>query len=1119
MSSDSDDDSIISLYPPARRRKRQPASLNYNSIFNSVRLDLPSDLEPAEDGHNGDEVSRITLSDDDTQANEGGCDICGEETEDDTTSHRKTRSKTRAATGYPHNPFSDHPSIEDEIADLADTLEELESLGDLVRLYPPKFSKGRPQTKTIPESEILKEFIATDDNDQETMDETDFNEFILIDFFVYRSPSPTHPKGLEGQYDSLHVVASAYNKAHWLVDGVLQHNGVLRPLSSARIAEVSIGALEDLEEHTTVNQIWIMTVESQTHNPRKPYWYRLKTPFHAYASYWTDFVWLADFTKHFIDFLHVHMNSGVSVHLSDFKSKFSKWLQGLHGEKLKGWRQICKDREDFRHDITRYVQFLHDQTSSLCDKNNPRLSHSIWGEIGASPISLDQERPSTLEKTIVTPNVAKSFSQFLFWSDFELLETIELSPEVKARREMRMKEENFFDKFKYAESKDFRLERGGKNMISKAAWLLEDAELESPVVVDHSEDLLRKVVIVRKQSQQTGQYEFSYAWVRHVSRSTLYVAWLVLPSETICGDDAFYPIGNELFFSCQCNCEGVSVRDVVKVLNASVFTDHATAGSDLFVCFLAKMDDCIIQANEAELNCGCKMPRKRSPNRRQQHSILKEDYPQMQCLGLFSGCGLFEHAFVSPGYALVALAIEHSEAAALSYRANDASGRTRCEIGSVNVWIRKFASGEEKMIHINCIIAGPPCPGFSQLNTFRGNEKGQKNCSLLANTLSWVEIFMPAYALIENVPNMDSGRPNACSQAVCYLSALGYQVRKSKCVDSDVGGASRRERLFIVAAAKGYELPGHLRRTHGPAGSGLIPIRTFRHCTDDLDPVQNDTILNPANPNHVPLKRMKIDHRVGVNYRALLQKIPTDPPQMSLSKVYHHYRKRLTREEIALVEELPGERRRRESKCLQRLHPDRPFRTITCRIVPMDGRSAGEVLHPFEDRLISLEETGRGMSIPRSFVLVGTVRKLHGENAVPSYSIGMETVTKQHKQLGNGVPWPMGAGWGREFGRKWISSLEKRKGKDRQMGDVDDRFKSGVEVGSKSDIKPPFKVNIKRENHLSDAEFRGGRPTPPVKRRAHPISLPDHSDSDSSVEIVAERPVKRTRSQRSDLKR
>nr|KAK5445583.1 hypothetical protein LTR18_003501 [Exophiala xenobiotica] len=1036
-----------------------------------------------EDGNDSGFESTATSDDESMAEHEEEPEIDFLENTGPTTRSRSRRHTTESTVDV-KGDLDDE--LDDDILALARKLQVVESRDNLEQLYPPQFRECSIPSY-IPERVILDEFTAKEDHCQVAEDDDIFYEFSLQDFRVYRAPGHTK-KGFDGKYESLSTVALEKNQPHWLIDGFLEHDdGTRRRLFAAQIVRVNIGPLEDLQQASTEDNTWVRTHEGALKN----YWYRLKRPFSEYESYWTDFVWLANFLKYFVDFLHVRAE-GVSLH--NFKSDFWKWLQSLHGDDVNHWQSQCGFRKDFTHDVTRYSQFLWIQTyctykdSSLLQAT---LCHPIWEEIGAGQFTYDEEVKSKEEKTTVTANVALLFlTTFPHWqTKFELLEVVQICPQVEAHRHERIEKWNFPQKLTYDQTDNFV--SIGKDKNSIAEYLLENAGNRTRVrLVD---DLLRKIVIIKV----LGREEYRYAWVKSTSRSTktIGVVWLVLPSEALCCSflgKIFYPIGNELMFSDSCNCDEIHIENVVEVLNASVFTDHAEKGSQLFVhCLYREREKVIVNANEDALVCRCRRSRKRN----QVHTPRPPpnmNLPKMQTLSLFSGCGLFDYAFKATGFAEIVFAIDCFEMAIRSHQANDPDKKTRCEIGSVCTFLSKIASGQESMIAIDCIIAGCPCQGFSTANNYRQNRKGQKNCSLLANLLSWIEIFMPAYVVIENVPAMDSPQSAACALAKAHLVSLGYQLRHDVNKASDRGSATQRKRLIIVAAAPGAILSDAIPGTHG---KGLAEVRTTGDVMRlaNLPPLHNDEILSIKMPNHVPTYRLPVNLDNEVSELRIVQQIPTRPPGMSLMVAYNQGL--FSRSERRWIRSLNEPQQAKGSKSFKRINPDQPFQTITTK-VNLHCCRGGQLLHPVEHRALSLQEIRLAFDVPDSFILVGKV-------------------ADQVKMLGNSVPWNLGASIGRQVGRCWSASLAKRGSAGTAGVGIE---KEPDNAGQKISVVIPRTAPQRRRARLVVEDESDGESVvilkPAPQRRARPV-VEDESDGDSesSIEYLGARPVKKARAE------
>ncbi|MFE2360622.1 DNA cytosine methyltransferase [Streptomyces virginiae] len=126
---------------------------------------------------------------------------------------------------------------------------------------------------------------------------------------------------------------------------------------------------------------------------------------------------------------------------------------------------------------------------------------------------------------------------------------------------------------------------------------------------------------------------------------------------------------------------------------------------------------------------------------------------------LFSGCGGFTQGFHEfrpvgapdggPRFHSVA-AVEHNRAAAATYAVNFGTGRTdtrlpqaRVHVGPIEDW-----NPTEAEHHVDVVVGGPPCQGFSALNR---DKKGTERNRLWEEYVRVVRTIRPKVFVIENV--------------------------------------------------------------------------------------------------------------------------------------------------------------------------------------------------------------------------------------------------------------------------------------------------------------------------------------------------------------------------------
>ena len=929
----------------------------------------------------------------------------------------------------PFDDFSDKNPTSRRKA-FIELLKSMEASQDIKFLYPASLSP-KMQHEGYDEKQILREFVKTSSihsSGRSSTNHSDFEELEVQNFVIYRDIDRS--KGFNGQMEYLHNVASNVHYDKFLFDGTICSDGATRRVIGLEITELDFGGLDDISIHTTVNQIWIQTYQS---NRRNGTWYRLCTPATEYQSYLEASTWVADFMKHVLDYLCEASKKDIQIGLADFCRNFWEQIQAWHGysETFKTWHELCGNVTDFRKLLIRHGAFCWNQTCSVQEQEDFDyvLDHPVWDDIALAD-RFDQKNASRGENTIVTESIAAAFLEaFPTWGPkkYNLLSPTSMSPDIAAAQEKRR---DFLGMRKGQPS--FYTQEPGYSIrnrkVSEVEMKLERAARADQSTILPAAELLGKVVVARLDgSAPSGQARspterFSFAWISEiVTQKKLHAVWLSLPTETMCGrpndERSFYPVGNELFFTE--SCEVITLSKVVGVFEGTVFCRERETGDTILVRQLYKFDeDAFITAEEDKLVCLCRdatLSTLRQPNpKTEQH--VKQEIPKMKGLSLFCGAGLFDSALEESGTLETVMAIDNGEKPVRSHAANTTNGVCNHIIDSVNPVLKRCLRGKQGLPMLNCILAGCPCQGFSRANSHRYTKNAQRNCSMLANTLSWIDLVRPEYAIIENVPSMDHapakvGIANACSQAICCLVAMGYQVRKLILEAPDYGNSTTRRRLFLVAAAPKYTLPEVPTATHGKS-PGLEPIRNIRNTFVQLPEVHNDAQVNLRHPDHLPIERLKqqfglkpgkFDGSIPpISLRNVVQQIP----KIAGKGLANAYRQGLLSKaqqrwcERACSAEQRGER----SLSLRRITADGLLPTIVTVISPMCARIGGHIVHYAEDRTVTVQELRLAQGIPDWFLLVGTIRE-------------------QVEQIGNGVAWQMAAALGRSLSRAWTTSV------------------------------------------------------------------------------------------------
>lgn len=825
-----------------------------------------------------------------------------------------------------------------------------------------------------------------------TLTQEGYYELEVDDFNIFESENPKRSA-------SLHELASSKPKAslNYSLSGVIRHeNGMTQRVEELQITGVYIRNFGRLDGDNRPalsscrNAIYLETRLSESHDCR----YLLRSPSPIYEEKFATFTWLATLTKHVHDYVQWSIRSDQTVSLEDFRECFHKKLLEWHHDDphFLEWSQQCPGATDFRHKITcgLHAKFIFDQICKIKQSDNEVLqSQPLWTEVAPQKLrDPTKEKNHLNRRTPVTAWIKEVFLKaFPEWRrrrgrGEDLLVAMDLAPDVLKKRDTRSELIGLGNKLSHRRSDHF-----SDQNISVAAQLLEQASESDKHPSSRSSiaELPGKAVILRMSTKYGTEYKYAYVLRVNTGGSEISVRWLVLPNRTVCeGRTAgrsqtrpktFYPIGNELFWSDECCCEAVRVSRMVAVHGISILQDHAQTENELFVHRqYVSEDDAICEISSNELESCMKHGERQSKSReRPLSSCIKFKTDTVgRILSLFSGAGFLDRGIETGAQGLfeTIFAADYNLAALTSYKLNHPNPG-RCEFHNMDVTVlwEEIAQGKRPLQDIVILVSGCPCQGFTGLNNNKDEDEARKNCSMLAQTLAWVDTYRPLMVVVENVTRMDpigttgsAKTASAAGQAVSVLVAMGYQARLVTIRDSDYGGATIRERLFILATVPGISLPWIPPPTHGPRKDQSV-VLTASAVTQDLVKIHNNTSINPHQPDHVPFQNLK-----DVLY-SIVTKMPTVSSEYR-SNLYAARSQLETVEEIAWFGNLQESRKSASSHSYCRMRSDTPMHTIVTSFNLACNRT-GTLLHWLEHRACSLLELRRGHGVPDYYILVG----------------------------------------------------------------------------------------------------------------------------------------------------
>ena len=480
-------------------------------------------------------------------------------------SERRTgtvRKTNETGTSHEWNGGSDADST-DGIVALPKRHRTLSHVKAAPPAYPRSAYQGwRPRMPPTFETEALDELSeASDKRNAELSEKPEYTFVQLEDFSAYRhSTDPRRPNELAG-LEKLQVHKGVTDGL--LFDGFLCVGSERRYVQGIPSKILTVEGYGDEGVTSLREHICVQSPKAK----RRDIWYQLGEPAPEYKRFFDPFLWLAEFTKHFVDYL-LEMDK---VTLEDFRFCFSDWLDRRHAAKpeYQAWLRTCGLR-DFRTTVCAHVSYIWNECSGV---DLRLLKHPIWGEVDPVNLTAIPQRPNREQKTIVTPFAYDLFKRMYFGAFLQ-------------KREPKANE--LVQKVNESKRKLGLAPFGAIHSHNTAALTPQSRRSPSPVAALS----IGVGDVVMLDSDPDGEWQNSsdiwYAYVQAVhttaDRTMLDILWLYEPCDTTLGK-AYYPYDNELFLSdnCECGTNAIDARQVKgKVPVSWNVTDPATE-SGIFV--------------------------------------------------------------------------------------------------------------------------------------------------------------------------------------------------------------------------------------------------------------------------------------------------------------------------------------------------------------------------------------------------------------------------------------------------------------------------------------------------------------------------------------------------------
>lgn len=342
-----------------------------------------------------------------------------------------------------------------------------------------------------------------------------------------------------------------------------------------------------------------------------------------------------------------------------------------------------------------------------------------------------------------------------------------------------------------------------------------------------------------------------------------------------------------------------------------------------------------------------------------QEAITSKNTTLLGC-DIFSGAGGMSLGAEMAGIN-ISFAVENDKYAAQTFKANHKAS---------NVLVDDIRIIDPSNIISNnpfILFGGPPCQGFSLSNTITRNSNNEKN-SLFEEFLRFIEILEPTWCVFENVEGFKSFQKGKVVQVLKKrLETLGYTVNYDVLKASDYGVPQNRNRFFMIGNKNGikYQFP-----------------EPFNYKLSVSDAISDlPSLINGDLFDVLPYKT-----KSNNEFNKLMRKSSRKSKQNFVSRNKDYVIERYShighgQNWKAIPDELMTnykDKNNCHSGIYKRLDPSKPS-------VVISNYRKNMLIHPFENRGLSVREAARLQSFPDDFIFQGTLMYMQQQigNAVP----------------------------------------------------------------------------------------------------------------------------------------
>lgn len=433
-------------------------------------------------------------------------------------------------------------------------------------------------------------------------DEDQYIEFELSEYSIYLPESNAmHAWEMGG----LQNLITKNGHSMYCFDGILSVQGQRRYVQCVPFKLISIGDYgKELDE---VTHVWIQTFM----NSKSNVYYRLKAPHPHYQRFHDGFIWLANMSKHFVDYSLEVVEAGGTVSIHNFRKDFAEWLHREHdSESFHAWFKQYNNT-DFRTAVVSNIEFLAKDAIGTYSLDYL----DIWAEV--------KERTkipfyNPVEKlTVVTPYVCDCFKHMKFG---DWLKKVEPSAQSDFRRKSQGSALNLTMNADFVKEKpelndhqeDHQEEYSRITKRSLKEFCSRPLDLQSISVGDvlgvKTDGSASRWKDEESKWKEADECWFVYVQGIHTTQAgnrSFDVLWLYKPADTTCGLMK-YPHHNEMFLSDNCSCSTSRISENEVLCRVSIAW-HGMPGTsddaDFFVRQTYLHDNSFVTFKEDHKQC------------------------------------------------------------------------------------------------------------------------------------------------------------------------------------------------------------------------------------------------------------------------------------------------------------------------------------------------------------------------------------------------------------------------------------------------------------------------------------------------------------------------------------